>query len=192
MTPGGPENKPEDPESLKRNKASNREWFKAEFNMLRERMSQPKTSIGYSQILEENIPTQASPEQIVEARQRKYEILNRDRHYHGPSVEELTHRKLLIKSIEIDRAHIVSMNIFIQELIKQGYEKNRKEIDQLTREVEKLKVALSEKRKIVEESITSIIDQIEENTPGLKETLADERRMLEAVAEDENREGFPA
>ena len=185
-----PENKPKNPEAIQREtgNALNRKSRIAEFGVLRKLMNKPKIPVSSHKIIEEDIPTEASPELIAEAERRRYEAHNEAGKYYGPSEEELTRRNLLIKSMQIDKGVIAGKKIFIQELIKKDDPKFREEIKRRKAEVEELEEKLQEKRKDVEKSITTVIDEIEANTPGLSETLLKEQIKLKVAVEAE-REG---
>ena len=184
-----PENKPKNPEAIQRDKVSNRKWKVAEFNMLRKFMNKPKIVVSPPKTTEEDIPTEASPERIEDAKRRRYEAHNEAGKYYGPSEEELARRNLIIKSMQSDKDFITGRKIFIQELIKQDDPKFREEIQRLEAEVTKLEAKLLEKRKEVERSITAVIDEIEANTPGLVETLTNEQIKLKAAVEAEREKG---
>lgn len=180
-----PENKPKNPEAIQRDKVSNRKWHVAEFNMLRKLMNKPKIVVSPLETLEEDTPTEASPERIEDIKRRRHEAHNETVKYYGPSQEELTRRNLLIKSMQIDKGVIADKKIFIQELTKQDEPKFREEIKRRKAEVEELEEKLQEKRKDVEKSITTVIDEIEANTPGLSETLLKEQIKLKVAVEAE-------
>ncbi len=122
-----------------------------------------------------------SPELIEEGLKYKDQARNKASDYQGPTPEELIRRNILIKSIQMDQDFITSKKIFIQELIKQGDPKSLEEVAQLRKEVEQLEAQLLVDRKKVKESIISVIDELEETAPGLKEELAREQKTLEAI-----------
>ncbi len=177
-----PEHNPESSNTPKRSKASNLKWRNAELDMLRREKSRPKPLTDYNPDSQEDIKTEASPERILELEQHRNKMRgSEETQYHGPSPEELTRRNILIKSTEMDRKFIISKKIFIQELFKQGTLESLREAKILQEEVENLEAKLLVDREKVKESIISVIDELEETTPGLKQTLATERKLLEML-----------
>jgi hypothetical protein len=114
------------------------------------------------------------------------------RTYEGLTLEEQKEVSILRKSIEMDRKFIASKRAFIQELIKQGDKNSLEKIGNLRLEVETLEKEMEGERKKIQDKIISIIDKLEESTPGLKEAHEEERQTLTAKARAEKPKGLPA
>lgn len=146
----------------------------------------------YASVLDKPFYESSEISEEAKAEGLKYIADARARRTHeGLTPEEQKEVSVLMKSIEMDRGFIAGKKAFIQLLIKQGDKNSLEKIGNLRLEVETLEKEMEEGRKKIHHKITSIINKLEVSTPGLKETLEEEQKILAAEAKAEKPKGLP-